>query len=407
MLRRNALVHSFGALLLCSFAVHAEGSTLVLDEVELKAELPRLDHTQFFRPQSLSSNVWSPRVLSGPDRSRLMTFREKSEQHILTCLAGYRCRTSQSDLSEARRWVDLLSTSDDVRARLHAGLLRGWWLVTTYADDLQRSGSQKPKLDVSDALQYLAAQFATTNDPFLRAGLIYAQAKVAVWANDLDSAIEALMFLERTEESTLTPDLFAWLGSLEEARGRLEAAGEYYKRVRHGEYLAPSMVGIARISRHLGLCQETLKVGARFQTRVASREERERYLPELLLEEAICEALVVGPELVDELDGVNAPAVHDLAKGLTRQRSRLSAKKVVSDDLVACFNIQFPDYYHGEPLALSLAGTAGDLEVSQSGDAGLYGSNVIGALEACMQRRLTSGFANWRVEGEVRIVPVR
>ena len=53
----------------------------------------------------------------------------------------------------------------------------------------------------------------------MQAGLLYAQAKVALWAQDLDRAIEALMFVERIEESVLTSEIFAWLGALEEARG--------------------------------------------------------------------------------------------------------------------------------------------------------------------------------------------
>ena len=89
------------------------------------------------------------------------------------------------------------------------------------------------------------------------------------------------MFVERIEESVLTSEIFAWLGALEEARGRLDTARTYYSRVRHGTYLAPSLLGIARVSRHLGACAETLKVGARFQTRVASSEERQRYLDAL------------------------------------------------------------------------------------------------------------------------------
>ena len=36
------------------------------------------------------------------------------------------------------------------------------------------------------------------------------------------------------------------------------------------------------------------------------------------------------------------------------------------DDLVACFNIQFPDHFRSEPLDLSVGGTATDLELSPS-----------------------------------------
>ena len=77
------------------------------------------------------------------------------------------------------------------------------------------------------------------------------------------------------------------------------------------------------------------------------------------------------------------------------------------DDSVACFNIQFPDYFRSEPLDLSVAGTTADLELSPASDSVLYGSNVIGELEACMQRRLASGFSDWRIEGEIRILPSR
>jgi hypothetical protein len=140
---------------------------------------------------------------------------------------------------------------------------------------------------------------------------------------------------------------------------------------------------------------------------VASREERDRYLPELLREEAICEALIVGAKLVDELDGVNAPAVHKLAQEITKARARLSAQEVITKDLIACYNIQFPELFRNEALDLTLAGTAGDLELSQSNDNGLYGSNTISELESCMQRRLAGGLISWRFEGEVRIVPQR
>ena len=44
-----------------------------------------------------------------------------------------------------------------------------------------------------------------------------------------------------------------------------------------------------------------------------------------------------------------------------RTRTQQSAKQVFMNDLVACFNIQFPDYFRSEPLDLSVAGTAADL----------------------------------------------
>ena len=394
-------------LVIAILAAEAKATTLVLDEVEIKAALPEFEHSTFIVPKSLTSNPWLPKTLSTSQRGQLVKFRERLEVELRKCLPGYSCGVRDDDLRSAQKWIELLKGMDDPRARLQVGLLRGWWLVATYMNDLKRPGTGKPSLNVQDATRYLAAQFTTTDDPLLQAGFLYAQAKVSLWANTIHQAIEALMFVERIEESTLTPELFAWLGALEEARGRLETAGKYYSRVRHGEYLAPSLVGFARISRHLGQCEETLRVGARFQTRVASREERERYLQTLLEEEAVCEALLVGPKMVEEIDGVNAPAVHKLAMKLIRERSQRSARTVVTEDLVACFNIQFPDYFRSQPLDLTLAGTAGDLELSQANDSGIYGSNIIGELEGCLQRRLAGGFSNWRIEGDVRIVPLR
>ena len=382
--------------------------TLFLDEVEVKAELPKEAHDAFFRPDGLYGKRWLPRGIATAERERLAAFRARFEQSINNCLPSYRCSINTSDLSEIQSWIKSLKQSDDPRARLQAGLLRGAWLVGTYSLDLRRNTQAKaPILDVKDALRYLAAQFSLTDEPLVQAGLLYAQAKIAIWAQDLDRAIEALMFVERIDESTLTPEIFAWLGALEEARGRLETAKTYYARVRHGAYLAPSLLGIARVSRHLGICEETLKVGAKFQTTVASSEERQRYLDALIREEAFCEAMVVGPEMVERLDGINAPAVHKQAKALSRARNQRNAKQVFTDDLVACFNTQFPDYFRSEPLDLSVAGTTTDLELSPASDSVLYGTNVIGELEACMQRRLASGLSDWRIEGEVRIVPSR
>ena len=162
------------------------------------------------------------------------------------------------------------------------------------------------------------------------------------------------------------------------------------------------MLGIARVSRHLGACAETLKVGARFQTRVASSEERLRYLDADSLE-ALCEAMVVGSDMVERLDGINAPAVHKAAKAVSRTRTQQSAKQVFMDDLVACFNIQFPDYFRSEPLDLSVAGTTADLELSPASDSVLYGSNVIGKLS--MHAATASKWvSDWRIEGEIRIL---
>ncbi|MEC8051226.1 MAG: hypothetical protein VX210_10575 [Myxococcota bacterium] len=382
--------------------------TLYLDEVEVKAELPKEPYDSFFQSADLVDKRWLPRELATVERERLASFRARTEEMMNGCLPSYRCSISVTDLTTAQTWIDTLKPSDDPRARLQVGLLRGWWIVGTYSRDLLRqSQAQKPTLDVEDALRYLRAQFVRADEPLMQAGFLYAQAKVALWAQDIDRAIEALMFVERIEESVLTSEIFAWLGALEEARGRLDTARTYYSRVRHGAYLAPSLLGIARVSRHLGACAETLKVGARFQTRVASSEERQRYLDALIREEALCEAMVVGGEMVERLDGINAPAVHKAAKALSKERTQQSAQQIFMDDLVACFNIQFPDYFRSEPLDLSVAGTASDLELSPVSDSVLYGSNVIGELEACMQRRLASGFADWRIEGEIRILPSR
>ena len=382
--------------------------TLYLDEVEIKAELPKEPYDSFFQAADLVDKRWLPRELATAERERLALFRARMEEIMDGCLPSYKCPVSAADLATVQTWIDTLKPSNDPRAKLQVGLLRGWWIVGTYSRDmLQHSQAKKPVLDVEDALLYLRAQFVGIDEPLMQAGFLYAQAKVALWAQDIDRAIEALMFVERIEESVLTSEIFAWLGALEEARGRLETARSYYSRVRHGAYLAPSLLGIARVSRHLGACAETLKVGARFQTRVASSEERQRYLDALIHEEALCEAMVVGGDMVERLDGINAPAVHKAAKALSRTRTQLSAKQVFMDDLVACFNIQFPDYFRSEPLDLSVAGTAADLELSPANDSVLYGSNVIGELEACMQRRLASGFSDWRIEGEVRILPSR
>ena len=151
------------------------------------------------------------------------------------CLPSYRCSISAADLTTAQTWIDTLKPSDDPRAKLQVGLLRGWWIVGTYSlDILQQRQAEKPVLDVEDALRYLRAQFVRVDEPLMQAGFLYAQAKVALWAQDLDRAIEALMFVERIEESVLTSEIFAWLGALEEARGRLDTARTYYSRVRHG-----------------------------------------------------------------------------------------------------------------------------------------------------------------------------
>lgn len=406
-MRLNFLSRWACGLIVALMAIETPAGTLILDEVEVMATLPEFDHTTFFRAKPLTSAEWLPKVLASSDRTELINLRNRLDAELTNCLVDGRCRVASGDLEAVQAWIKKLQQGDDPRAQLQVGLLRGSWLVATYMADLKRQGQEKPKLNVQDAIRFLSAQFTKSRDPLLQAGILYAQAKIALWGKDLNGAIEALMFVERIDESTLTPELFAWLGALEEARGRLEVAGKYYSRVRHGEYLAPSLVGIARSARHLGQCQETLRVGARFQTRVASREERDRYLPELLREEAICEALIVGAKLVDELDGVNAPAVHKLAQEITKARARLSAKEVITKDLIACYNIQFPELFRNEALDLTLAGTAGDLELSQSNDNGLYGSNTISALESCMQRRLAGGLISWRFEGEVRIVPQR
>ena len=406
-MRLNFLSRWACGLVVALMTNEAPASTLILDEVEVMAALPEFDHTAFFEPKPLTVAQWLPRSFASSEREQLTKLRNRLDAELKTCLADGRCRIASRDLEAARAWIKRLEVEDDPRAKLQAGLLRGWWLVATYLGDLRRQGKEKPILNVQDALRFLSAQFTTARDPLLKAAFLYAQAKVALWGKDLNGAIEALMFVERIDESTLTPELFAWLGALEEARGRLEVAGKFYSRVRHGEYLASSLVGIARSARHLGQCQETLRVGARFQTRVGSREQRERFLPALLREEAICEALTVGAEMVDELDGVNAPAVHELARQLVAKRARRPAKAVITEDLISCYNIQFPELFRTEALDLTLAGTAGDLELSQANDTGLYGSTTISELESCMQRRLSSGFVSWRFEGDVRIVPIR
>jgi len=138
---------------------------------------------------------------------------------------------------------------------------------------------------------------------------------------------------------------------------------------------------------------------------VGSSEERERYLSSVLREEAECEELTVGEAMVKRLDGINAPVIHEEAAKIRKQRASRRFKDVFIADVIACFNIQFPDAFKREPLDFEIAGTSDELELSPTGDASLLGSNVVGELEACLQRRLLSGFSQWRIEGDIRVIP--
>ena len=188
--------------------------TLYLDEVEVVAELPKRPYDSFFRAGDLLDKRWLPRGLATAERERLALFRARGAEILDGCLPSYQCSIRDADLTTAKTWIDTLIASDDSRAKLQVGLLRGWWIVGTYSRDrLQHGQSSKPVLDVEDALRYLRAEFVRVDDPLMQAGFLYAQAKVALWAQDLDRAIEALMFVERIEESVLTSEIFAWLGS--------------------------------------------------------------------------------------------------------------------------------------------------------------------------------------------------
>ena len=186
--------------------------TLYLDEVEVKAELQKEPHDSFFRAGDLLDKRWLPRGLATAERERLALF-EPVQKFMDGCLPSYRCSISAADLTTAQTWIDTLRS----RAMTHEPFRLacfGWWIVGTYSRDrFQQNQAEKPVLDVEDALRYLRAQFVRVDEPLMQAGLLYAQAKVALWAQDLDRAIEALMFVERIEESVLTSEIFAWLGA--------------------------------------------------------------------------------------------------------------------------------------------------------------------------------------------------
>ena len=383
----------------------ASAKTLYLDELEVSAELPTFEVDSFFIPRTLTGKAWMPRELSSDAHEELLELRERLDQALNGCRESKKCQLSDTDLRLAHQWLKRLISSDDPRSHLQAGLLRGAWLAGTYHNDARRLGEHAPVLDTSDAVRYLESHFAFTNESDLQAANLYARAKISLWGHNPDGAIRALMFVDRIPESTLTQELFAWLAGLEESRGRLSIASDYYRRVRYGKYLAASLLGIARTSRHLGLCDETLRVGARFQTKVGSSEERERYLSSVLREEAECEELTVGEAMVRRLDGINAPVIHEEAAKIRKQRASRRFKDVFIADVIACFNVQFPDAFKREPLDFEIAGTSEELELSPTGDASLLGSNVVGELEACLQRRLLSGFGQWRIEGDIRVIP--
>lgn len=404
---RVATVHIV-LLSMLFFSVESSASprTLYLDELEVSAALPVFNVDSYFAPRALTEKKWMPKELSSEQQEELTALRKRLDKMLNLCSSQTRCRVSPKDVDLANTWLKRLVPSDDPRAHLQAGLLRGAWMVGTFYTDIRRSGrTLEPTLDATDAIRYLESQFTSSKSADLQAANLYARAKIALWSNDPEGAIRSLMFLDRIPESTLTQELIAWLAGLEESRGRLSIAANYYKRVRYGKYLAPSLLGIARTSRHLGLCEETLRVGARFETQVGSFEEREKYLASVLNEEAACEELSVGPAMVQRLDGINAPVIHETASRLRKQRSVRPFQDVFMDDVVACFNIQFPDAFKREPLDFEIAGSSDELELSPTGDASLLGSNVVGELEACLQRRLLSGFSQWRIEGDIRVVP--
>ena len=172
---RNVSVRCICFALIMIGASTVSAKTLYLDEVEVKAELPKEPHDSFFQSADLLDKRWLPRGLATAERERLALFRARTEEFMDGCLPSYRCSISAADLTTAQTWIDTLKPSDDPRAKLQVGLLRGWWIVGTYSRDrLQQNQAEKPVLDVEDALRYLRAQFVRVDEPLMQAGFLYA-----------------------------------------------------------------------------------------------------------------------------------------------------------------------------------------------------------------------------------------